>query len=176
MTRSRAEFEERFAELHAVAYQTAYRLTGRRASAEAVAQDALARTYLSWRRVAGDPIPAILRHVTRRAPGTTREPVPRTVVSHPVAARAPVSSRQVAPPISAPSTPASPSPRTVPPSLPRTVPPSLPRTAPPSLPRTAPPPMHEPTAQRASARRASDGARRGIAALRRAPVPGGGPP
>jgi RNA polymerase sigma-70 factor (ECF subfamily) len=45
------EFEEAFDGLYGVAYRVAYRLTGERAEAEDVAQEALARAYSRWRRV-----------------------------------------------------------------------------------------------------------------------------
>ncbi|MBV8984315.1 MAG: SigE family RNA polymerase sigma factor, partial [Acidimicrobiia bacterium] len=47
------EFEEAFDGLYGVAYRVAYRLTGERAEAEDVAQEALARAYSRWRRVDG---------------------------------------------------------------------------------------------------------------------------
>ena len=44
-------FEEAFDGLYHLAYRVAYRLLGRRAEAEDVAQEALARAYVRWFRV-----------------------------------------------------------------------------------------------------------------------------
>jgi DNA-directed RNA polymerase specialized sigma24 family protein len=50
---SRPSFEERFTALAALSYKVGYRLVGDRAVAEELAQEALARAYASWRKVAG---------------------------------------------------------------------------------------------------------------------------
>jgi RNA polymerase sigma factor (sigma-70 family) len=44
-------YEDRAAELFAVAYRVAYRLTGLRADAEDIAQETSARAYLRWTRI-----------------------------------------------------------------------------------------------------------------------------
>lgn len=46
-------FEEAFEELYARAYGTAFQLLGRRSEAEDVAQEALARAFVHWRKVRG---------------------------------------------------------------------------------------------------------------------------
>lgn len=45
-------FDERFATLASLGYKVAYRLVGERAEAEDLAQEALARAYASWPKVA----------------------------------------------------------------------------------------------------------------------------
>ena len=45
-------FEDRFGDLAALSYRVAYRLTGDRETSEDLCQEALARAYRSWRRVA----------------------------------------------------------------------------------------------------------------------------
>lgn len=49
---SRSAFEERFEDLAAVAYRVGFRLLGDRGDAQEVAQEALARAFARWRRVA----------------------------------------------------------------------------------------------------------------------------
>jgi RNA polymerase sigma-70 factor (sigma-E family) len=44
-------FEEAFEDLYARAYGVAYQLTGRRSEAEDVAQEALARAFVHWRKI-----------------------------------------------------------------------------------------------------------------------------
>ena len=51
-------FDESFQQLFAVAYRVAYRLTGSPGTAEELAQEALARAYASWPRVAACDAPA----------------------------------------------------------------------------------------------------------------------
>jgi RNA polymerase sigma-70 factor (sigma-E family) len=46
-------FEDRFADLAALSYKVAFRLTGDRTVAEDLCQEALARAYGSWRRIGG---------------------------------------------------------------------------------------------------------------------------
>lgn len=46
-------FEQRFTALAALSYKVGYRLVGDRAVAEELAQEALARAFASWRKVAG---------------------------------------------------------------------------------------------------------------------------
>lgn len=48
----RPSFAGRFATLAALSYRVGYRLVGDRAEAEDLAQEALARAYISWRRIA----------------------------------------------------------------------------------------------------------------------------
>ncbi len=62
MTRREAPtFDEAFADLAVVAHRVAYRLLGDRADAEDVTQEALARAYARWRRVAGHAEPWVAR-------------------------------------------------------------------------------------------------------------------
>lgn len=51
--RTGSDFDRRFDDLAAVAYRVAYRLTGSRRDAEDIAQEAMIRAYVRWRRVAG---------------------------------------------------------------------------------------------------------------------------
>lgn len=51
-------FDERFEELHRVAYRVGFRLLGRHELAQDVAQEALTRAFVHWRRVARHPDPA----------------------------------------------------------------------------------------------------------------------
>jgi DNA-directed RNA polymerase specialized sigma24 family protein len=44
-------FDEAFVALHRAAYRVAYKLLGERAEAEDVAQEALARALVRWRKV-----------------------------------------------------------------------------------------------------------------------------
>lgn len=48
-----AVFDDEFEMLYRLAYRVAYRLVGSRADAEDIAQEALARAYIRWRRVDG---------------------------------------------------------------------------------------------------------------------------
>lgn len=54
-------FDERFADLAALAYRVAFRLLGDRSDAEDVAQEALARACVRWRRVHGHAEPWVVR-------------------------------------------------------------------------------------------------------------------
>ena len=65
-------FEERFADLASLAYRVAFRLTGDRAESEDLAQEALARAYLRWRRVAGYDEAWVARVTTNLAIGRWR--------------------------------------------------------------------------------------------------------
>jgi RNA polymerase sigma-70 factor (sigma-E family) len=51
-TGDRPRFEQRFATLAAIGYRVGYRLVGDRGEAEDLAQEALARAYASWSKVA----------------------------------------------------------------------------------------------------------------------------
>lgn len=55
------DFDEHFARLHREAYQAAYRILGERTAAEDIAQEALARAYARWRRVAAHAVPWVVR-------------------------------------------------------------------------------------------------------------------
>lgn len=46
-------FEERFDDLYRLAYRVAFRVVGSREEAEDIAQEALVKTCMSWRKVAG---------------------------------------------------------------------------------------------------------------------------
>ncbi|HZQ85545.1 MAG TPA: SigE family RNA polymerase sigma factor [Acidimicrobiales bacterium] len=48
-------FEERFDDLYRLAYRVAFRVVGSREEAEDIAQEALVKTCMSWRKVAGYP-------------------------------------------------------------------------------------------------------------------------
>jgi RNA polymerase sigma-70 factor (sigma-E family) len=48
-------YDDRFGELYRCAYRVAFRVLGDRPEAEDVAQEALARAFLAWRRVSGYP-------------------------------------------------------------------------------------------------------------------------
>jgi RNA polymerase sigma-70 factor (sigma-E family) len=65
-------FEDRFAALAALAYKVAYRLTGNRAESEDLAQEALARAYLRWRKVAPYDEAWVARVATNLAIGRWR--------------------------------------------------------------------------------------------------------
>lgn len=52
------EFEEVFADLYRVAYRVGFRILGNREDAKDVAQDALARAYVQWGKIASHPNPA----------------------------------------------------------------------------------------------------------------------
>jgi RNA polymerase sigma factor (sigma-70 family) len=65
-------FEDRFAPLAALAYKVAYRLTGDRAESEDMAQEALARAYLRWRKVAPYDEAWVARVATNLAIGRWR--------------------------------------------------------------------------------------------------------
>ncbi|HZM28920.1 MAG TPA: sigma-70 family RNA polymerase sigma factor [Acidimicrobiales bacterium] len=71
-TGERPSFEDRFAPLAALAYKVAYRLTGDRAESEDLAQEALARAYLRWRKVARYDEAWVARVVTNLAIGRWR--------------------------------------------------------------------------------------------------------
>jgi len=72
-TGDRASFEERFAVLAALGYKVAYRLTGDRAESEDLAQEALARAYLRWRKVAAYDEAWVARVTTNLAIGRWRK-------------------------------------------------------------------------------------------------------
>jgi RNA polymerase sigma-70 factor (sigma-E family) len=72
-TGDRATFEERFAVLAALGYKVAYRLTGDRAESEDLAQEALARAYLRWRKVAAYDEAWMARVTTNLAIGRWRK-------------------------------------------------------------------------------------------------------
>ncbi|MEZ5169805.1 MAG: SigE family RNA polymerase sigma factor [Acidimicrobiia bacterium] len=54
-------FDEAFENLHARAYRVAYRLVGRRAEAEDIAQEALARALTRWKKVSNHAEPWVVR-------------------------------------------------------------------------------------------------------------------
>jgi RNA polymerase sigma-70 factor (sigma-E family) len=71
--RDTSRFEERFGALATVSYKVAYRLTGDRGVAEDLCQEALARAYSSWRRVAGYDEAWVARVTTNLAIGRWRK-------------------------------------------------------------------------------------------------------
>ena len=79
-TGDRPSFEERFDALAAISYKVAYRLVGERAEAEDLAQEAMARAYASWRKVAGYDEAWVIRVTTNLAIGRWRKQR-RTVIS-----------------------------------------------------------------------------------------------
>lgn len=60
-TATAPSFDEAFEHLHASAYRVAYRLVGRRAEAEDIAQEALARALTRWRKVSDHAEPWVAR-------------------------------------------------------------------------------------------------------------------
>src|SRR4029453_18585675 len=72
-TGDRCRFEDRFAVLAALGYKVAYRLTGDRAESEDLAQEALARAYLRWRKVAAYDEAWVARVTTNLAIGRWRK-------------------------------------------------------------------------------------------------------
>jgi RNA polymerase sigma-70 factor (sigma-E family) len=72
MAMTEATFDERFDALSAIAYRVAFRLLGDRGEAEEVAQEALARAYSRWRKVAGYDEPWVARVALNLALGRTR--------------------------------------------------------------------------------------------------------
>jgi RNA polymerase sigma-70 factor (sigma-E family) len=79
MTTMGASFDDRFAALAAVAYRVAYRLLGDRSDAEEIAQEALARAYVRWRKVADHDEPWVARVATNLAIGRWRKRKPTIV-------------------------------------------------------------------------------------------------
>lgn len=72
-TGDRPSFEERFTALAAISYRVGYRLVGDRAEAEDLAQEALARAYASWRKVAPYDEAWVARVTTNLAIGRWRK-------------------------------------------------------------------------------------------------------
>lgn len=81
-------FDERFDALADLAYRVAHRLIGDRGEAEHVAQEALARAYVRWDRIAGYDEAWVTRVSTNLAIGHWRRHRgdPRRAVDTPVAA------------------------------------------------------------------------------------------
>ena len=77
----RGTFEERFGPLAQIAYRVAFRLLGQRDEAEEVAQEALARAYASWRRVAPYDEPWVARVATNLAIDVWRKRRPSTAIT-----------------------------------------------------------------------------------------------
>lgn len=71
-SRREGRFEDRFDDLAALSYKVAYRLTGDRGTAEDLCQEALARAYVSWRRVAPYDEAWVARVTTNLAIGRWR--------------------------------------------------------------------------------------------------------
>lgn len=66
------EFEERFDALAVVAHRVAYRLLGDREAAQDVAQEALTRAFVRWRRIEGYAEPWVARVAANLALGQLR--------------------------------------------------------------------------------------------------------
>lgn len=73
----RGDFESACPALHLAAYQAAYRLLGDRAAAEDAAQEALARAFVRWSRVADHALPWVVRVATNLGIDEARRRVPR---------------------------------------------------------------------------------------------------
>ena len=69
----RPDFDDRFEALAAIAYRVAFRMLGDRGDAEEVAQEALARAYARWPKVAGHAEPWVARVATNLAIGRWRK-------------------------------------------------------------------------------------------------------
>jgi len=69
----RPDFDDRFEALAAIAYRVAFRMLGDRGDAEEVAQEALARAYARWPKVAGPAEPWVARVATNLAIGRWRK-------------------------------------------------------------------------------------------------------
>ena len=54
-------YDEQFRALYCAAYRVGYRILGDRTEAEDIAQEALARAYLAWRRISGNADPWVTR-------------------------------------------------------------------------------------------------------------------
>src|SRR5262245_17857027 len=67
MSTGRPDYEVRFDALAAVAYKVGYRLLGDREEARDVAQEALARAFVRWRRIATYDEPWVVRVATNLA-------------------------------------------------------------------------------------------------------------
>ena len=79
MTTMAATFDDRFTALAAVAYRVAYRLLGDRSDAEEIAQEALARAYVRWRKVSAYDEPWVARVATNLAIDRWRKRKPTIV-------------------------------------------------------------------------------------------------
>ena len=66
-------FDDAFADLAVLAHRVAYRILGSAEDAEEVAQEALARAYARWSRVAAYPEPWVARVATNLALGRWRK-------------------------------------------------------------------------------------------------------
>lgn len=82
MDNDAAGFEAAFDELASAAYRVGYRLLGDRAAAEDVAQEALARALVRWRRVQDHALPWVIRVATNLALDRLRVGV-RSIVHDP---------------------------------------------------------------------------------------------
>jgi RNA polymerase sigma factor (sigma-70 family) len=61
---ARPDFEVLYPDLHRLAYQAAFRLLGQRHAAEEIAQEAAARAFVRWPRVADHAVPWVVRVAT----------------------------------------------------------------------------------------------------------------
>jgi RNA polymerase sigma-70 factor (sigma-E family) len=85
MTLPESDFEGHFDDLARLAYRVAYRLLGSRPDAEDVAQEALARASVRWRKVGPYADAWVTRVATNRALGLIRRrrPNPRSALPRP---------------------------------------------------------------------------------------------
>jgi RNA polymerase sigma factor (sigma-70 family) len=78
-------YDAQFDELAKLAFRVAYRILGNRAEAEEVAQEALTKAFVRWRRVSGHARPWVGRVSTNLALGVVRKrgrpPQPTSVVA-----------------------------------------------------------------------------------------------
>lgn len=66
-------FEEQFEELASLAYRTAFRIVGRRAEAEEIAQETMAKAMQRWSKVGGHARPWVCRVAANEAIGIVRK-------------------------------------------------------------------------------------------------------
>ncbi len=79
------DFDEHFAELAGLAYQTAFRIVGSQAEAEDVAQETLAKALTRWKKIAGHARPWVCRVAGNEAIGIVRKrrPLPDGIETTP---------------------------------------------------------------------------------------------
>jgi RNA polymerase sigma factor (sigma-70 family) len=78
------EFDDRFDELVALAYRTAFRIVGQRGVAEEIAQDAMIKALVHWPKVQGHARPWVCRVAANEAIGVVRKNRPPSAYERPV--------------------------------------------------------------------------------------------